>query len=64
MSEISNEMLNFRARHKLSQVKSAKLAGITVQTWNQVELGQQNPSRLTEAKIRMAMQTAETEVSE
>lgn len=59
MSDIREEMLRFRAKHNLSQPKCAKLAGITVQTWNQVELGQQNPSRLTEAKIRLAMQTAE-----
>ena len=60
MSNIKEEMLKFRAKYNLSQTKCAKMAGITVQTWNQVELGQQSPSRLTEAKIMQIM--ADTEM--
>ena len=54
-NKICNEMVVFRAKHSLSQAECAKRAGITIQTWNQVELGQQTPSRLTEAKIRLVI---------
>lgn len=54
-NKICNEMVMFRAKHSLSQTECAKRAGITIQTWNQVELGQQTPSRLTEAKIRLVI---------
>ena len=52
MSNLPQEMLDFRARRNLSQEKSAILAGITKQTWYNVEKGSQTPSRLTEQKIR------------
>ena len=52
---ISGEMILFRAKCGLSQKECARRAGITVQTWNQIELGRQSPSRLTEAKIRLFM---------
>lgn len=51
---LKDEMLEFRAKYSLSQEKAAKMAKITLQTWNQVERGIQNPSRVTEAKIRQA----------
>ena len=52
---IQDEMMRFRANNNLSQEKAAKMANITLQTWNQVELGRQNPSRMTEAKIRLVI---------
>ena len=55
MNSISTDMILWRAKHSLSQTECAKRAGITLQTWNQVELGQQTPSRLTEAKIRLVI---------
>lgn len=53
---LQDEMMRFRAENNLSQEKSAKMAGITLQTWNQVELGRQTPSRLTETKIRFIIE--------
>lgn len=49
---IGQEMLDFRARYKVSQEKCAKACGISIQTWCSVEREQQRPSFLTEAKIR------------
>lgn len=54
-NKISEEMVTFRAQSGLSQAKCAKGAGITIQTWNQIELGRQSPSRVTETKIRLFM---------
>ena len=54
-NKISDEMVVFRAQSGLSQAECAKRAGITIQTWNQVELGRQSPSRVTETKIRLFM---------
>lgn len=53
MNSISTDMIMYRAKHRLSQTDCANKAGITLQTWNQVECGRQNPSRVTEAKIRL-----------
>ena len=55
MTNISTDMITYRAKHNLSQTECAKKAGITLQTWNQVECGRQNPSRLTEKKIRLVI---------
>lgn len=53
--DLKEEMLEFRAKHNLSQRKAADMARITSQTWYSVEKGYQNPSALTEHKIRRAM---------
>ena len=51
--DLMNEMLMYRAKNGLSQKESAEQAGIALQTWTQIERGLQNPSRVTEAKIRL-----------
>lgn len=53
---LKEEMLVYRALHKLSQGKAAELAGITKQTWYSIENGYQNPSKVTEAKIRILIE--------
>ena len=58
---LQEQMLNFRARHNLSQHEAAKRAMITLQTWNQVERGMQNPSRVTEAKIKYVIGEGEND---
>lgn len=50
---LADEMLMYRAANDLSQKESAERAGITLQTWTQIERGLQSPSRVTEAKIRL-----------
>lgn len=55
MNSISTDMILWRAKHRLSQTECAKRAGITLQTWNQIECGRQNPSRVTETKIRLVI---------
>lgn len=52
---LQDEMLTFRAKNNVSQRKAAELAGITLQTWYSVEKGHQNPSSITERKIRLVM---------
>lgn len=53
---IQEDMLNYRAKEKISQYELAKRVGVTVQTINSVENGHQKPSKVTEAKIRMVIE--------
>ena len=52
-------MVQYRAKHDLSQEKLAKLCGLSLQTVNSVENGLQNPSKLTEQKIRLVVEEVE-----
>lgn len=52
---LSDEMVRYRARHKLSQGDFAKLCGLNVMTVNHVERGLQDPTPVTEAKIRLVL---------
>lgn len=52
---LKEEMLIYRAVNKISQGKAAELAGVTKQTWYSIENGYQNPSKVTEAKIRLVI---------
>jgi len=45
------KMLDYRARHNLSQDKFAKLCKLTPQTVCNIENGTQEPSKLTKQKI-------------
>lgn len=57
--DIKEAMVNYRARNGLSMEKAAIEAGITTQTWMHVERGLQDPSRLTEAKIKAVVMKGE-----
>lgn len=48
---LGQKMLNYRAKHGLSQVKLAQICNVTTQTICNVENGVQNPSKLTRQKI-------------
>ena len=61
---LQEEMIRYRAKNSMSQAEFAKRCGVTLQTINSVEKGHQNPSRLTEAKIRIAMEESEGENNE
>lgn len=52
---LQEEMLEFRAKHNMSQEIASQMAKVSLFTWNQVELGKQTPHRMTEIKIRNVM---------
>lgn len=56
MTDIANKMLEYRAKHNLSQAKFGELCGITTQTVNAIENGLQSPSKLTETKIKLVIE--------
>lgn len=53
---LAEEMVRYRAVHKLSQGDFAELCGINIMTVNHVERGLQSPTPLTEAKIRLVIE--------
>ena len=55
MATLAEEMIQYRARHNLSQSRFGDLCGVSVMTINFVERGIQNPTARTEAKIRMLL---------
>lgn len=55
---LQEQMIRYRAEHNLTQEKAAERAGIGVVTWRNAERGEQ-PTKLTEAKIRLAMERRE-----
>lgn len=59
MSELSDKMVVFRAKHRINQKQLAQMCGLSTQTINSVETDQQNPSRVTEAKIRLVIEKEE-----
>ena len=54
--ELKDEILKYRAKHNLSLRDMAKKCGISTQTLCSVENGIQNPSKLTEGKIRILLE--------
>lgn len=61
MSELSEQMVMYRAKKRITQTELARLCGLSTQTINSVETDQQNPSRITEAKIRLVIEEKENE---
>lgn len=53
---LQEEMIRYRAKENISQTELARRCGVTLQTINSVENGNQNPSKVTEAKIRMILE--------
>lgn len=58
---LQEEMVQYRAKERISQTELARRCGITVQTINSVENGTQTPSKVTEAKIRLVIGNGEKE---
>ena len=48
---LREKMLDYRAKHNISQVRFAELCKVTVQTICNIEKGTQKPSMLTKQKI-------------
>lgn len=54
--KLSEAMVIYRAKHRLSQTDLAKLCGVSTQTINSVENETQNPSRVTIEKIKLVLE--------
>lgn len=57
--KLSEQILQFRAKHNISQNTFARMCKVSLQTINSIENGLQTPSKLTVAKIKLAMEGAE-----
>lgn len=55
MATLQDRMVEYRARERLSQKKLAERVGVTTQTINSIESGQQDPSKVTIAKIELVI---------
>lgn len=52
---LAEEMIQYRARERISQRQLGERCGISLQTVNSIENGLQSPSKVTEAKIRLVI---------
>lgn len=52
---LSERMIEYRAKERISQKELARRVGVTLQTINSIENGLQEPSRLTKAKIDLVI---------
>ncbi len=53
--KLSDRMVRFRAKERISQKELAERCGVTLQTINSVENETQTPSRVTVAKIELVI---------
>ena len=56
---LSQEILVFRAKHRLSQQDFADICGLTKMTISGIERGIQNPKEVTILRIKYAMNSYE-----
>ena len=54
-NKLASDMLKYRAVNNISQRELARRCNVTVQTILNIEKGKQNPSMLTETKIRLVI---------
>lgn len=52
---LAERMIGYRAKENISQTELARRCKVTLQTINSIETGQQNPSKLTQAKIEQVI---------
>lgn len=52
---LRERILQYRARHNMSQEDFANEAQVNVMTINTIETGKRKPTQLTEAKIEMVL---------
>jgi len=52
---LSERMVMYRAKERISQAELAKRCGVSLQTINSVENGIQKPSKVTEFKIELVI---------
>lgn len=53
---LSEQMVRYRAKERISQAELAKRCGVSLQTINSIENDVQAPSRVTEQKIRLVIE--------
>ena len=53
---LSERMIEYRARERISQGELAKRCGLSLQTINSIENELQEPSKVTEAKIKLVIE--------
>ena len=56
MNDLVKNMINYRARHRISMRAFAEKCGVSLQTIYSIENGLQTPSRVTEAKINLVLE--------
>lgn len=56
---LKERILEFRAKHNLSQEDFANLCQVNIMTINTIETGKRNPTRLTIAKIERVLREDE-----
>ena len=52
---LAEEMIEYRAKERISQKELANRVGVSLQTINSIENGLQNPSKVTKAKIELVI---------
>lgn len=52
---LAERMIEYRAKERINQEKLAQRCGISTQTVNFIENGQQKPSKVTVAKIELVI---------
>lgn len=56
MKTLPERMIEYRARERISQGELAKRCGLSLQTINSIENELQEPSKVTEAKIKLVIE--------
>lgn len=57
--KLPEQMIRYRAKERISQKELAARCGVSLQTINSIENGIQDPSKVTEAKIRLVIEGKE-----
>lgn len=55
MKKLSDRMIEYRAKERITQSELADRCGLSYQTVNSVENEQQSPSKITVAKIELVV---------
>ena len=61
MADLANRMIEYRAKHRVTQKALGAMCGITTQTVNYIESGRQTPSKVTKAKIELVIGKEQSE---
>lgn len=56
MKELANKLIDFRARHNLTQQETAKLCGISTRTLLMIESGKYTAKPVTARKIEIKLE--------
>lgn len=59
--KLSEKMVLYRAKERITQAELAKRCGLSLQTINSIESEQQSPSKVTIAKINLVVDNNESQ---